>query len=125
MSGFTPGPWKIIEKDDEPYPMVTIAGFSSAPVLTSLGLDQYINGADDCELEPCGEIEIATIDMDDEPFDERVLNACLICSAPDLYSALEMLLDEARRVNWASKFNGDVGILEVAETALRRARGEE
>jgi hypothetical protein len=120
---FTPGPWSFVESDD-PYPCVRIVGVSSAPVLSDDGFTQLVSGEYDCDEEPYGDIEIAELDMTDEPIDERAANVNLICAAPLLYEALDLLLQESKRVNWASKFNFDVGLLEIAQTALLKARGE-
>ena len=122
-TNFTAGTWQILESDD-PYPCVYIKGFSGVPVLSDKGAKEFFEGSDDPELEQYGDIEIAMLDMTDEPADERAANAYLICAAPDLYDALDLMLQESRRVNWASHFNGDVSILECAELALAKARGE-
>jgi len=106
MSAFTPGPWVIVS-DREPG---------------NIYYGVRLGGPDDLNAR---DVWVSARGDFGEQIGQSLANAALIAAAPRLYDSLDLLLQEARRVNWASKFNGDVGVLEFAETSLRMARGEE
>ena len=107
---FTPGPWEI-NSSDAPYLCAYIIG------------NQFFNGDEDPELEAYGEIEIAMIDMTDEPADEQIANACLIAAAPDLYESLWNVTSLLRAYTGPLDDIGETAIRE-ANKAMDRARGE-
>lgn len=119
---FTPGPWEI-NSSDAPYLCAYIIGNSGTPVLSEAGANQFFNGDEDPELEAYGEIEIAMIDMTDEPDDERIANACLIAAAPDLYESLWNVTSLLRAYTGPLDDIGETAIRE-ANKAMDRARGE-
>lgn len=86
MSGarWTPGPWRLAKPPSTMGLTVTLYG----PNSSTLGIIHTGSSA-------------------------YVANAALIAAAPDLYAALEALLESADRTN-----------LHAARAALRRARGE-
>ena len=120
---FTPGPWDIHSSDD-PYLCAYIIGNSGTPILSEAGANQFFNGDEDPELEAYGEIEIAMIDLTDEPDDERIANACLIAAAPDLYEALARLRQHCPMLDHEDYDGLYQSALDRADFALNKARGE-
>jgi len=103
MSNFTKGPWFFKPSKYQSGTHIVQAGMPSNRVLASFGED--------------GEVD-----------DEDYANAHLIHAAPDLYEALEAML------NWAGEIAGDncdteaakieMFAVEKARSALAKAKGE-
>lgn len=96
---FTPGPWSIEKPFDEPGTYITCANRRTSNPLV-------------CKLHP------VNIDA----------NAHLIAAAPDLYEALELILELRGKElgEWLLTLNAKhLTLKEYAQAALAKARGEE
>lgn len=96
----TPGPWKVEEGGD--YKRILV----NPPA-----------GSD-------WDYEIAEVYSDDCDYDIAKANAQLIATAPELYEALNIMLEWGKAVESTMGFRFD-GIKRIAESALAKARGEE
>lgn len=94
---FTPGPWEIKSR------------FVGPLVIAS------------------DDVEVAHVGLYHESWAQCVKNATLIAAAPDLYAALDRVLDayvSERLWNGASTWDVDNRVVIGARAALARARGE-
>jgi hypothetical protein len=97
---WTPGPWPVDQSGD------------GKRYIIGKGLVEGPNG-----------YEVAEVYADDAPYAETRANARLIAAAPDLYEALEAILQTVD-AQYASGIRWDPAQRDAARKALAKANGE-
>lgn len=117
MSKHTPGPWKIRPLRFKYYGTEIDIGLSVVSVWIGLEDGQ-------CTLSPREIADGATLDdveWSHAETERGYYTSCLIAAAPDLYEALALLLEDLKDY---SAWDRPCRAVDVAEAALKKARGE-
>ena len=111
---FTPGPWRFVADgpmdDNCDIPRVDVPAEFSGPGYYN---NPSIESADGKEIVGCGEYLVFGPTFKKE---ERAANVRLLCSAPDLYAALENIIEHRERMGLGSDH-----VYDAARAALAKA----